>query len=713
MICTGSIEATSSESNKRFQNWSQDIRFSASRSFRPTTRVEIVEIIRQAEERGDQVKAVGTLWSFTESTVSTGVIIETDLLANEITTLLPLLPLTSTAATDLAAGDLVHIQSGIKVRDLNRLLHRSMGADCMIGGNDKALPTMGGSGGQSISGVISTGSHGGDVNLPVIADAIVAIHLIGPGGQEWWIERENGITTGTESELEAFFASAIASDPSLSLHMCEHVKVRKDDDFFRSAMVSVGRMGVVYSYVLRVQDCFKLTESRSGSDWATFRPSIAPGMIDTFIATGGLHYLGVIINPFRNGAGTFDCIITTRTIASSATAISPPSSQPDIFGYFCRQQDVTQAAGILVGARVANEALFAGVLAIPPPPELITAILFEIAKQTTLGGLRAISIILDHLIVYLARPGVTIGDLIGEISNTGYAIGLKDQMRELLRAVFGALYPSTAASKTDLSWKIMDTYDYQAQCYKVDSMEFAFDAMNTDTTTHFFGFIDEVLVIIEDMFGRNVPVAGILALRFTSATEAYIGMSQFQRTCHIEIPVLKGLSGNGEFLQRVQNTAKRFNGIPHWGQIMNHFDASDVRRVLPNLVTWRYKLGELIREGGGNESTFSNEFTRRYELEPLFPIVVPEGIVRLCVMVLSALGEREAMMIRTIRTFKYEVLNKNELGKEIIGFYSWISPPLARFIYDNKSFRRLAFYAIVWPSYAISSVFLPEKKSVK
>jgi hypothetical protein len=47
---------------------------------------------------------------------------------------------------------------------------------------------MGAGGGQSILGALSTETHGSDVQLSPLCDYVRAIHLVGPGGQEWWVE---------------------------------------------------------------------------------------------------------------------------------------------------------------------------------------------------------------------------------------------------------------------------------------------------------------------------------------------------------------------------------------------------------------------------------------------------------------------------------------------------------------------------------------------
>src|SRR5205814_2234619 len=102
---------------------------------------------------------------------------------------------------------------------------------------------------------------------------------------------------------------------------------------------------------------------------------------------------------------------------------------------------------------------------------------------------------------------------------------------------------------TGVSWKIMDSYGYAGEdfCQKVDSMEIAFDVAATDGSGY-LAFIDEVLMIFDDLYNRNIAVAGIMALRYTSNTVAHIGMSKFRRTCHSEIPLIRNFGGNAEFI---------------------------------------------------------------------------------------------------------------------------------------------------------------------
>ena len=185
MICRVSIDPSSETSPKTFTNWARALTFTAPRSFRPTRRGEIVDIIKQAEDDGRRVKWTGSLWSFMGNYVSNDVVIESDDIKDVIDSALILGPLT--LADESVRASLHHVRGGTKVFNVNRRLH-GLGLADNGGGPDEAgltcdgaqaLPTLGGSGGQSIAGVMATGSHGGDVDLPPIADCVQAIHLIG------------------------------------------------------------------------------------------------------------------------------------------------------------------------------------------------------------------------------------------------------------------------------------------------------------------------------------------------------------------------------------------------------------------------------------------------------------------------------------------------------------------------------------------------------
>lgn len=162
MSCPPSIESTPRTAPKSFFNWARKIHFTANESFRPGSRGEIVEIIRQAESDNRRVKWNGSRWSFTGSIISNDIIIESDSITGEIDPGLILNRLT----LSLPVENLIHIKGGTKVFNINRILHGlppapngggadEINLDCDTPGlRNKALSTLGGSGGQSIAGLL-------------------------------------------------------------------------------------------------------------------------------------------------------------------------------------------------------------------------------------------------------------------------------------------------------------------------------------------------------------------------------------------------------------------------------------------------------------------------------------------------------------------------------------------------------------------------------
>jgi hypothetical protein len=342
----------------------------------------------------------------------------------------------------------------------------------------------------------------------------------------------------------------------------------------------------------------------------------------------------VLINPFGNGQ--HECKIAERIIVDCSKPNKGMGAGGfDFMSFVCRQQDVRvflPVLAALLAALTATElglaalasAEFATAVALAAVPFvgwLLSAAAFVVwaATMAAIVALGATILALTALIAYLTVAGsLTPGDLIAAIANFAYSFGFNGLIGTVLTILFDSAYP--IQDKTGVSWKIMDTYGYAAEdfCQKVDSMEIAFDVEAADGVGGgYLAFIDEVLAIFDDLYHRNLAVAGIMALRYTKNTTALIGMSKFKTTCHIEIPILRNFGGNGEFLDRVQRAAIAHNGVPHWGQLMGSYTAVDIQNLHgTDLPTWRRQLTRLIHLGRGSKSTFSNDFTATYHLEP-------------------------------------------------------------------------------------------------
>lgn len=654
MPCTSSIANTPHQSPKDFQNWARRIDFTAQDAYQPSSRGEVVQIITQAEESNRRIKWVGSLWSFTRNFVGEDIVVETESISGQISSDLILDKLSLSPSYSL--DELVHIKGGTKIFNLNRILHGLPPAptggmadeiDLDLLPASRATPTLGGSGGQSIAGLLATGSHGGDVHLPPMADAVAAIHLIGPGGQEWWIERASDpLTRGPEGDTTQTLREHAKLDEDILNEICDDVIAKKDDALFNSVLVAVGRMGFIYSLVIKTVDGFKLEENRTDETWEEYyenltSPRFEPFLMERETAIGRpLHYLQVLINPFRRNDGTHQCKIAERHVVDrdDANVGMDQDSAFDITGFICRQQDTRTLLPYLIGIEAtliaASAALVAAataLLAIPIVGWALAATLFVAA-----AALLPVILAVGALILTLSVNGaMTSGELIALIANFAFRFGYGGLMRTLLTFLFDSSYPTGPnARKRGVGWKIMDTYGYGAvdYCQKVDSLEVAFDVFDTTggghihstteggyvvSTRGYIQFIFEILNLFDELIGRNLAIAGVLALRYTRRTSAKLGMSRFYISCHVEIPILQGFAANREFLSRAQEAAIQHGGVPSWGQVMDGYNAADIANIFGNdLTVWRQSLRGLIDWAQANDSTFSNAFTTRFNLEP-------------------------------------------------------------------------------------------------
>ena len=99
--------------------------------------------------------------------------------------------------------------------------------------------------------------------LPPFPDWVRAIHLVGPGGGQHWIEPDRG---------------AITDPAQLRAALGPDVQVRYDDDWFDAALVSVGCLGIIYSVVLEVTDQYCISETQQIT-WAALRARLADGSV--------------------------------------------------------------------------------------------------------------------------------------------------------------------------------------------------------------------------------------------------------------------------------------------------------------------------------------------------------------------------------------------------------------------------------------------------
>jgi FAD-linked oxidoreductase len=141
-----------------WRNWARNQRCTPAAWETPRSDLEVVEAVRRARSAGQAVKVVGNGHSFTDVACTDGRLLSLDLLDRVL-------------AVDTEAGT-VTVEAGITIRQLNReLAERGLG-----------LTNLGDIDRQTISGAISTGTHGTGARLGGLATFIRAMELVTADG---------------------------------------------------------------------------------------------------------------------------------------------------------------------------------------------------------------------------------------------------------------------------------------------------------------------------------------------------------------------------------------------------------------------------------------------------------------------------------------------------------------------------------------------------
>lgn len=142
---------------------------------RPTTEAEIIQIIQVVAQQDLKVRAIGAMHSFDPISATEDVCIVLDRYKNLVN----------------IEDSLVTIQAGMMVRELNEILAQ----------HNLALPILGGLDEQTVSGAISTGTHGGSIHHSSISGYVHCLRIIRADGSVLQVERSQGIFNATVISL--------------------------------------------------------------------------------------------------------------------------------------------------------------------------------------------------------------------------------------------------------------------------------------------------------------------------------------------------------------------------------------------------------------------------------------------------------------------------------------------------------------------------------
>jgi len=501
----------------------------------PRSLDDLVVIVRLAEANGGKVHAMGSTYSFSDCAMTPGYMVETRGLRKPIQTVQQAL------LGPMPAGfDVYHVEAGILIREL----YQNLGAlNC-------ALETMGGTSGQTIAGAISTGTHGGDYRMGPLADSVLALHLVGAGGTQYWIEPATGAITDP-GLLHQYVV------PDIDVNNIFH-----DDDLFNACLVSLGCMGIVYAVVLRVRTPqYDLHETTVESTWTDFL-----GAAKTYLNDSSKRFLQVAIVPYRDSSNVNKCLVTTRQ--------EKPATQPGTRPGFTPSDFLDAVCNLIHTASLDDYAA------------IITAIK-DIWSQP---------ISFNQKIVKTAQL---------LLSKTDGWVFLTENYWSLMKL----LWP--AAEFQGYSYSVMDTTynstpDAALPSYSIE-LFFPVDSANGQ-----LGFVDFVNGALDAINGATSTfLLGYISLRFTGATRAYLGMQQWNQTCAVEISVLQGIGGEEDLLTQILNMGLKMGGLPHWGQLIDR-GVQGSRTMYPKFAQWRNAYRRLSNNFA--TQTFQNALSVRWEL---------------------------------------------------------------------------------------------------
>ena len=518
--------------------------------------------------------------------------------------------------SEMDMGDLINDRSLA-----NRL--RTEGSENFSG--PWGLATMGGAGGQTVFGALTTGTHGGDFMFPPIADVVKAVHLVADGGKQYWIERSNdpefnGIQMTDDENLRSRYGGL------------GDFEIIRDDNTLNAVLIAAGRFGTVYSVIIGVVRQYSLHTERRLDTWQRVKnfindPSGAfyklatddPKIDNKFLQVAvcpipypkkGLDGLPVLdsnrkpvlenlcsvtkhwnveLEAMPNGreerrggiVAVFDPMINAPRFKNAGTthpynpSRSGPGSNPAASASFlekaCEHSNfiagvldsaIDEIEGFIHNNEVAIGGGIAGV-----------ALAGGVGLLPLIPFLALLLVLLKAFSDWLDQNGDTRQ---GEVLNTLRKICLDHSDPEMRKA--GMLvwqmiaYELFRGQQSNLdyeaiSYATMDAHDYLDKSCGVnaDSIEVFFNARSPEL----IAFVDALIAYETGQeWVKSKSFAGYISLRFTSNTKTLIGMQQWPTTCSVEVAGLRDVEGTKELIDFALFLAKNrnINGVLHWGQ---------------------------------------------------------------------------------------------------------------------------------------------------
>ncbi len=533
-----------------------------------------------------------------------------------------------------------------------------------------AFPTLGGAGGQTVFGALTTGTHGGDFRKPPLADVVLALHLVVDGGRHYWIEREVVSPFGVPLTIDGPLRNLYGQPKFWGRIGPNNFNIIRDDSVFNSALISVGRFGIVYSIVIGAVRQYSLHQQRRLTTWSDIKSQVADvnsPLYNSVVPQSGNvgplpnRFLQVVVSitPHlgftANRAGVTKRWNVARVdnpdtqepagrrerggdMAGASHAYSPDpdhpglAQSPNFLERVCAHANFLDGVLVEVIGEIGDFIKSKGAIAGP------VLVAMTVAGSGLLELIPPLAVILAALLAFLAlfrlssgesREGQVFNDIRDTLLNrTNSAEKLAGLLVWQMISYAAFANQQGDSDFSAISYAVMDGHDYLDQScnVNVDSIEVFFDA----TDPMLIAFIDALLafeVNQEVVFGR--AFVGYISMRFVAQSAAPLAPEQFPLTCAVEVAGLRDVDGVTQLINYAIQQAldSNFNAILHWGQ-RNESNRAQIEDRFPDVVvdppfgplrTWRNTLSLLTNNG--SLDGFSSAFTRRTGLEIVSPLI--------------------------------------------------------------------------------------------
>lgn len=685
---------------------------STSRIVYPTSLAQLIELCASSSGRAEPKKAAGSHWALSRAAISDSTFVETHdpnniepamgrtlrevlpgcISSDYLEALANLHPLPYGSQVSENEGVYpVHVESGKRVYQLCAELDwgDDDSADSLavllrdrFGNGDYlgpwAMPTLGGAGGQTVFGALTTGTHGGDFRMPPIADAVLAMHLVADGGHHYWVEPESlgkvqAPLTDRGALIELYSREEFKGNAPSGR---DNFTFIRDDNLFNCVLVGAGRFGIVYSFVVGAVRQYSLHAERRLSTWQSIRSQIADRKSQLWTSTAapepGNRFLqvSVCLTPHRNSTRNlvgitkrwnvpmsvdartgepsgrlerrgqpvgFDAILGAVRFSAAGvnSAYSPDPTRPgaaapiSILSRACANADflvgLLQAVADELERFIASKGAEIGAT--------IAAVVLLGGGATLLTLLSALAVILPIILAVIASLAATTGPRLGQaMEQVKNALLTRNDPAEKAAGLFAwqmIAYQLFVSQQGDqdyeaISYAVMDQHDYPDVSCNVhaESVEVFFDASDP----MLLAYVDALIAFEKFLEGKGLATVGYASLRFMGKSRATIAPAQHEVTCAVEVSTLTDVSGSREMAAFATTLAlnPNFRATLHWGQ-NNPASKLQTERRFGDLLatqtgplrTWRKALAHFTRNGA--LSGFSSEFTRQVGLEIVLP----------------------------------------------------------------------------------------------